>query len=52
MNDFDSGRPVVLRGGTVLPMDGRRVLPRTDVLVTGDRTPSRSTPPTASSCPA
>ncbi|MEO3804562.1 amidohydrolase family protein [Nonomuraea sp. B1E8] len=37
MNDFDSGRPVVLRGGTVLPMDGRRVLPRTDVLVTGDR---------------
>ncbi|TDC09051.1 amidohydrolase [Nonomuraea longispora] len=37
MNDFDSGRPVVLRGGTVLPMDGRRVLPGTDVLVTGDR---------------
>ncbi|MEU7829589.1 amidohydrolase family protein [Nonomuraea sp. NPDC049129] len=32
------GRPVVLRGGTVLPMDeGRQVLPRTDVLVAGDR---------------
>ncbi|MEU4222786.1 amidohydrolase family protein [Nonomuraea sp. NPDC026600] len=42
MNDFEAGRPVMLRGGTVLPMDGRqgegrRVLPRTDVLVTGDR---------------
>jgi cytosine/adenosine deaminase-related metal-dependent hydrolase len=36
MNDFEAGRPLVLRGGTVLPMDGRRVLPRTDVLVTGD----------------
>ncbi|MEU8140620.1 amidohydrolase family protein [Nonomuraea sp. NPDC048901] len=32
------GQPVVLRGGTVLPMDeGRQVLPRTDVLVAGDR---------------
>lgn len=32
------GRPIVLRGGTVLPMDdGRRVLTDTDVLVTGDR---------------
>ncbi|MEV0164318.1 cytosine/adenosine deaminase-related metal-dependent hydrolase [Nonomuraea fuscirosea] len=37
MNEFEAGRPVVLRGGTVLPMDGRRVLTRTDVLVTGDR---------------
>ncbi|GAA2885080.1 amidohydrolase family protein [Nonomuraea rubra] len=36
MNDFEAGRPIVLRGGTVLPMDGRRVLPETDVLVTGD----------------
>ncbi|MFB4262715.1 amidohydrolase family protein [Nonomuraea sp. GTA35] len=36
MNDFEAGRPLVLRGGTVLPMDGRRVLPHTDVLVTGD----------------
>ncbi|GAA3594227.1 amidohydrolase family protein [Nonomuraea rosea] len=35
--EFETGRPVVLRGGTVLPMDGRRVLPRTDVLVSGDR---------------
>ncbi|MBK6018542.1 amidohydrolase family protein [Streptomyces sp. MBT53] len=35
---FPAGRPVVLRGGTVLPMDRtRRVLGDTDVLVTGDR---------------
>ncbi|WP_328826182.1 MULTISPECIES: amidohydrolase family protein [unclassified Streptomyces] len=35
---FQAGRPVVLRGGTVLPMDrARRVLSDTDVLVTGDR---------------
>ncbi|MBK3565703.1 amidohydrolase family protein [Streptomyces sp. MBT62] len=35
---FPAGRPVVLRGGTVLPMDRtRRVLSDTDVLVTGDR---------------
>ncbi|MGQ4475195.1 amidohydrolase family protein [Streptomyces sp. SAS_276] len=35
---FQAGRPVVLRGGTVLPMDrARRVLNDTDVLVTGDR---------------
>lgn len=35
---FQPGRPVVLRGGTVLPMDRtRRVLSDTDVLVTGDR---------------
>ncbi|WP_234478140.1 amidohydrolase family protein [Streptomyces sp. MBT65] len=35
---FPAGRPVVLRGGTVLPMDrARRVLSDTDVLVTGDR---------------
>ncbi|MFG2074774.1 amidohydrolase family protein [Nonomuraea maritima] len=42
MNEFEAGRPVVLRGGTVLPMDGppggaRGVLERTDVLVVGDR---------------
>src|ERR1700759_55825 len=38
MTEFEAGRPVVLRGGTVLPMDrGRRVLSDTDVLVTGDR---------------
>ncbi|KAB8195332.1 amidohydrolase family protein [Nonomuraea phyllanthi] len=37
MNEFEAGRPVVLRGGTVLPMTGRRVLPGTDVLVVGDR---------------
>jgi cytosine/adenosine deaminase-related metal-dependent hydrolase len=36
--DFGSGRPVVLRGGTVLPMDdSRRVLTLTDVLVVDDR---------------
>lgn len=36
--DSMDGRPVVLRGGTVLPMDhGRRVLLDTDVLVTDDR---------------
>ncbi|MEU9448666.1 amidohydrolase family protein [Streptomyces sp. NPDC048277] len=35
---FPAGRPVVFRGGTVLPMDrARRVLTDTDVLVTGDR---------------
>lgn len=35
---FPTGRPVVLRGGTVLSMDrARRVLSDTDVLVTGDR---------------
>jgi cytosine/adenosine deaminase-related metal-dependent hydrolase len=35
--DF-TGRPVVLRGGTVLPMDdAHRVLENTDVLVDGDR---------------
>ncbi|MCK2220256.1 amidohydrolase family protein [Actinomadura sp. ATCC 31491] len=33
-----AGRPVLLRGGTVLPMEGARpVLEDTDVLVTGDR---------------
>ncbi|WP_336207319.1 amidohydrolase family protein [Nonomuraea sp. LPB2021202275-12-8] len=38
MNDFAPGRPVVLRGGTVLPMDARRqVLAGADVLVEGDR---------------
>ncbi|MEU7858388.1 amidohydrolase family protein [Nonomuraea sp. NPDC049141] len=56
MNDFEAGRPVVLRGGTVLPMDGRqgeggRVLPRTDVLVIGDRIaavgPGLAAPPDA-----
>jgi cytosine/adenosine deaminase-related metal-dependent hydrolase len=35
---FEPGRPLVLRGGTVLTMDdARRVLPRTDVLVVADR---------------
>ncbi|MBX6383723.1 MAG: amidohydrolase family protein [Microbispora sp.] len=35
--DFAPGRPVLLRGGLVLPMDdGHGVLPRTDVLVVGD----------------
>ncbi|MFC4536468.1 amidohydrolase family protein [Sphaerisporangium dianthi] len=35
---FEPGRPVVLRGGTVLPMDGaHQVLERADVLVAGDR---------------
>ncbi|GGO61054.1 amidohydrolase family protein [Nonomuraea cavernae] len=37
-SEFQPGRPVVLRGGTVLPMDdGRGVLTRTDVLVVDDR---------------
>ncbi|MFI7630396.1 amidohydrolase family protein [Microbispora rosea] len=36
--DFGPDRPVLLRGGTVLPMDdAHSVLPRTDVLVVGDR---------------
>ncbi|GAB3148864.1 amidohydrolase family protein [Microbispora hainanensis] len=36
--DFGPGRPVLLRGGTVLPMDdAHSVLPDTDVLVVGDR---------------
>jgi 5-methylthioadenosine/S-adenosylhomocysteine deaminase len=35
---FAPGRPVVLRGGTVLTMDDRStVLPHADVLVVGDR---------------
>lgn len=35
---FERGRPVVLRSGTVLPMDdARTVLPKTDVLVVDDR---------------
>jgi cytosine/adenosine deaminase-related metal-dependent hydrolase len=35
--DFQAGRPVVLRGGTVLVMDDTRsVRPGTDVLVSGD----------------
>jgi 5-methylthioadenosine/S-adenosylhomocysteine deaminase len=38
MNQFADGRPVVLRHGTVLPMDdARSVLTDTDVLVVGDR---------------
>ncbi|OOC54117.1 MULTISPECIES: amidohydrolase family protein [Nocardiopsis] len=37
-SDFPPGRPVVLRGGTVLPMDdARTVLSDTDVLVVDDR---------------
>ncbi|MBP2365183.1 amidohydrolase family protein [Pseudonocardia parietis] len=36
--EFAAGRPVVLRGGTVLTMDGaEQVLPRGDVLVVDDR---------------
>jgi cytosine/adenosine deaminase-related metal-dependent hydrolase len=36
--EFEPGRPVVLRGGTVLPMDdGHQVLADTDVLVVDDR---------------
>jgi cytosine/adenosine deaminase-related metal-dependent hydrolase len=35
---FEPGRPVILRGGTVLPMDDEhRVLAGADVLVVGDR---------------
>src|SRR3712207_5700805 len=38
MTPDGDGRPVVLRGGTVLTVDAsRRVLPRADVLVVGDR---------------
>src|ERR1700744_1019641 len=37
MTEFEAGRPVVLRGATVLPVDAARsVLPDTDVLVSGD----------------
>ncbi|MER7547376.1 amidohydrolase family protein [Spirillospora sp. NPDC127506] len=37
MTEFEPGRPLVLRGGTVLPMtDGREVLERADVLIEGD----------------
>ncbi|MET8987100.1 amidohydrolase family protein [Nonomuraea wenchangensis] len=37
-NEAGAGRPILLRGGTVLPMEGARtVLEDTDVLVTGDR---------------
>ncbi|WP_371779697.1 amidohydrolase family protein [Streptosporangium subroseum] len=36
--EFGPGRPVVLRGGTVLPMDDRgQVLTHTDVLIVDDR---------------
>src|SRR5215203_1149058 len=36
--DFGQGRPVVLRGGTVLPMDdSHQVLDDSDVLVVDDR---------------
>ena len=38
MAEFESGRPVALRGGTVLPMDDRRtVLENADVLLVGER---------------
>ncbi len=38
MNEITPGRPVVLRGGTVLPMDAeRRVLTGVDVLVVEDK---------------
>src|ERR1700733_7440724 len=35
--DFDSGRPVVIRGATVITGRGAEVLPGADVLLTGDR---------------
>ncbi|MFI5954193.1 amidohydrolase family protein [Cryptosporangium sp. NPDC051539] len=36
-DEFQPGRPIVLRGGTVLPMDtAKSVLTNTDVLVVGD----------------
>ena len=42
MNEFQPGRPVLLRGGTVLTMDdARTVLAGTDVLVVGDRIAGR-----------
>jgi len=34
---FTEGRPIVFRGGTVLPMDGTGVIEGGDVLVIGDR---------------
>jgi cytosine/adenosine deaminase-related metal-dependent hydrolase len=35
--DFEAGRPIVLRGGTVLVMDdARSLLPGADVLISGD----------------
>src|SRR5215207_1823881 len=38
MTEIEPGRPVVLRGGTVLPMDDRHsVLAGADVLVVGER---------------
>jgi cytosine/adenosine deaminase-related metal-dependent hydrolase len=38
MSEFAAERPIMLRGGTVLPMDdGHQVLPGTDVLVQGDK---------------
>jgi len=38
VDELAPGRPVVFRGGTVLPMDDRRsVLPDSDVLVVGER---------------
>ncbi|MFA1541710.1 amidohydrolase family protein [Actinomadura monticuli] len=38
MSEFEPGRPLVLRGGTVLPMTaGREVLDGADVLIEGDR---------------
>ncbi|GAA1844437.1 amidohydrolase family protein [Actinomadura bangladeshensis] len=38
MSEFEPGRPLVLRGGMVLPMtDGREVLDGADVLIDGDR---------------
>jgi hypothetical protein len=65
MAEFEPGRPVAFRGGTVLPMDDRRtVLENADVLLVGERIEavgpaldvprerSRSTPPAASCCRA
>ena len=48
--DFTAARPVVLRGGTVLPMDdAHQVLEDTDVLVDGR--PDRRGRPGAGACP-
>jgi 5-methylthioadenosine/S-adenosylhomocysteine deaminase len=35
--DIDRGRPLVIRGATVITGDGTQVLPGADVLITGDR---------------
>src|SRR5947209_1803436 len=45
-DEVAAGRPVVLRGGTVLTMDdSHTILAEADVLVTGDRIAPRGPPP-------